>query len=239
MFIAYVYYKGDTDKLENFLWSVERCECTHNKYLFLNTDGSENSETEMIKRIIPDAECVSINALHQNWPGAVNESFIYVMEEAERRQEDFLFLDADCLVLGKNTFDIMYDEFLQKNCRTMGCLVQDIETIRDAMPEGLKERCGGMHTLGIAFYSWAIKDALGMIYNCPAHVSYDIWCKEGFLSYFSGTYYMNTPGRYENMDSLDSLGTCLLFHGIKDDSLRELIESENFFSQTPVIAESL
>jgi len=233
MFTAIVYHNAIEPLLNDLVDSLVRSECDHNKFIFLNTHGDTTLGDKAMKKL-PKSESFSID-VEQIDRRPINSAWKYIAKIAHDLKEDFLFLDADVVFFAKNGIDILYDEFLQKNCRVCGTLLHDHHGIKRALPPVIRERAGGLHCIGVAFFDQDIIEIATSIYSCPDTVPYDIWCKEHFLAHFSASYYQSQRVK-DNVENLDFLAPDAFFHhGCKDSSLWELVKKTDHWAMLPQV----
>jgi hypothetical protein len=232
MFIGICHHDGGWNLTKILIDSLKRSECTHNHYVWVNTHGESDTHKEYVLDHLPNSEFHSINE-PQIKCKPVNSAWKYLAELAKYREEDWMFLDNDMVFFAKNAIDILYDEFLQKNCRMCGVLHHDPQGIYETLPPVIRDRAGGLYSVGVAFYDRDIIDLCPSIYGCPKDVPYDIWCKDHLLANFSACAY----GQHRKCHSLQDLSILdpsqFYHHGCKDESLWELVLSTDYWAEVP------
>lgn len=233
MFIGICHHDAGWGLLKNLVDSLERCGCTHNCYVFVNTHGEPETNADYIRERLPNSEFLSID-VEQRDRIPVNKTWAFFAKLAKERQEDWFFLDDDIVFFAKNAIDILYDEFIQKNCRMCGALHHDPAGIHEMLPPVIRERAGGLHSIGVAFYDKDILELTPSVYNCPDAIPYDVWCKDHFLANFSVSAY-HQHRFCSNVVNLHELVFPEQFfhHGCKDDTLWKLVLEEDHWAEVP------
>jgi len=201
-----VVYEGSVHLAKKLLQSAEASGNDTKKFIIVGTDGTEIKPFRNLPLDLP-----------QGNPISANRAFMHVAKMCFDNQDDFIFLDADCTILGPEAIEKISYELMSRDGTVLG---QPVWTHNDYFH--------GWSWNGNAAYKWQTWERFHLQLNpIPDDEPFDLWLsKKFFQGHCAGTglYHNTLQGESENVKNLGWLPEqAVLHHPCKDGSVADCV----------------